>query len=131
MLRIAMIGLGDIANIHLPIIRDNPNVSLVAVCDIDEHRKDAVPDATFYTNYEEMLAKENLDCVHICLPHYLHYEATKACVRRGVHVLQEKPLALNLEKSQALLRLEEEFEDVKIRSEERRVGKECRPRVAQ
>ena len=73
MLRIAMIGLGDIANIHLPIIRDNPNVSLVAVCDIDEHRKDAVPDATFYTNYEEMLAKENLDCVHICLPHYLHY----------------------------------------------------------
>ena len=114
MLRIAVIGLGDISNIHLSVIKANPHVTLVAVCDIDEHLRDVVPDATFYTNYEDMLDQEELDCVHICLPHYLHYEATKACVRRGVHVLQEKPLALNLEESLALLRLEEEFEDVKI-----------------
>lgn len=114
MLRIAVIGLGDISNIHLSVIKANPHVTLVAVCDIDERLRDVVPDATFYTNYEDMLDQEELDCVHICLPHYLHYDATKACVRRGVHVLQEKPLALNLEESLALLRLEEEFEDVKI-----------------
>ena len=108
MLRIAVIGLGDISNIHLSVIKANPHVTLVAVCDINERLRDVVPNATFYTNYEDMLDQEELDCVHICLPHYLHYEATKACVRRGVHVLQEKPLALNLEESLALLRLEEE-----------------------
>lgn len=114
MLKIAVIGLGDISNIHLPVIKANPYVSLVAVCDIDENLSTIVPDATFYTNYEEMLDKEELDCVHICLPHYLHYEVTKACVKKGVHVLQEKPLALNLEESLALLKLEEEYNDVRI-----------------
>ena len=42
-----------------------------------------------------MLEEEELDCVHICLPHYLHLPATKACVEKGIHVFQEKPLALN------------------------------------
>ena len=42
-----------------------------------------------------MLEEEELDCVHICLPHYLHLPATKACVEKGIHVFQEKPIALN------------------------------------
>ena len=55
-----------------------------------------------------MLEKENLDCVHICLPHYLHLPATKACVEKGVHVFQEKPLGLNTEEGLDLVKLEEE-----------------------
>ena len=42
-----------------------------------------------------MIEEEELDCVHVCLPHYLHLPATKACVEKGIHVFQEKPLALN------------------------------------
>ena len=44
-----------------------------------------------------MIEEEELDCVHVCLPHYLHLPATKACVEKGIHVFQEKPLALNTE----------------------------------
>ncbi|MEK5038215.1 Gfo/Idh/MocA family protein [Sporosarcina sp. FSL K6-3457] len=114
MLKIAVIGLGDISNIHIPVIQANPNVDLVAVCDIDESLKDAVPGVNFYTNYHAMLEHETLDCVHICLPHDLHYSATKACVEKGVHVFQEKPLARNAEEGRSLVKLEEAHQDVKI-----------------
>ncbi|MBP1968564.1 putative dehydrogenase [Virgibacillus natechei] len=114
MLNIAVIGLGDISKIHLPVIEENPDARLVAVCDVDESLKDSVAGATFYTDYHEMLEKESLDCVHVCLPHHLHYHATKACVERGIHVFQEKPLARNAEEGMALVDLEEKYPDVKI-----------------
>ena len=114
MLKIAVIGLGDISKIHLPAIQANPNVELVAVCDRDETLKDSVPGVNFYTDYHEMLEKEALDCVHNLLPHYLHYAATKACVEKGVHVFQEKPLGLNTEEGLELVKLEEANKDIKI-----------------
>ena len=60
MLKIAVIGLGDISKIHIPVIQDNPNVELVAVCDIDESLKDTVPGINFYTDYHEMLEHRNI-----------------------------------------------------------------------
>ena len=61
-----------------------------------------------------MLEEEELDCVHVCLPHYLHLPATKACVEKGIHVFQEKPLALNTDEGLELVKLEEEHPNVKI-----------------
>jgi len=114
MLRVALLGLGDISNIHLPAIEENEGVQLVAVCDIDESLKSKVPGVNFYTDYNELLENETVDCVHICLPHYLHLPATKASVEKGVHVFLEKPLGLNAEEGLELVKLEEEYKDVKI-----------------
>ncbi|PLS08576.1 Gfo/Idh/MocA family protein [Neobacillus cucumis] len=114
MLKIAVIGLGDVSSIHINAINQHPNARLVAVCDIDIKRKAIVPSVNFYSNYKDMLENEMLDCVHICLPHYLHYPVTRACVEKGIHVFLEKPLALNTEEGLALVRLEEENKDLKI-----------------
>ncbi|MEH7413796.1 Gfo/Idh/MocA family oxidoreductase [Neobacillus drentensis] len=114
MLKIAVIGLGDVSSIHLAAIQKHAGAELVAVCDIDITRKEIVPGVNFYSDYEDMLENEELDCVHICLPHFLHYPVTKASVEKGIHVFQEKPLALNTEEGLALARLEEEHPDVKI-----------------
>lgn len=114
MLKIAVIGLGDISHIHIPAIQANPYVELVAVCDIDKGLKNTVPNINFYTDYHDLLDNENLDCVHICLPHYLHYPATQACVEKGVHVFLEKPMGLNVEEGLALVKLEEKHKDVKM-----------------
>jgi predicted dehydrogenase len=114
MLKVAVIGLGDISKIHIPAILEHPNVALTAICDIDETLKNTVPDAVFYTDYHEMLEKETLDCVHICLPHHLHYAAAKACAEKGVHVFLEKPLARNAEEGMALVDLEETYKNIKI-----------------
>ena len=114
MLRVAVIGLGDISKIHLPAIQANPNVELVAVCDHDETLMGTLSGVTFYSDYRELLEKERLDCVHNCLPHHLHYPVTKACVEKGVHVFQEKPLGLNTKEGLELVRLETENKDIKI-----------------
>ncbi len=114
MIRVAIIGLGDISKIHIRAIQNNLNAQLVAVCDIDCAHANDVPHTTFYTDYNEMLKKETLDCVHICLPHYLHYPVTKICVEAGVHVFQEKPVALNYQEALKLLELEESNPHIKI-----------------
>ncbi|OAB40177.1 Gfo/Idh/MocA family protein [Paenibacillus antarcticus] len=114
MIKTAVIGLGDISNIHIPAIQSNPNVKLVAVCDRDETLRDNLPGVSFYTDLHDMLEQETLDCVHICLPHYLHLPATIACVEKGVHVFLEKPLALNADEGLTLVKLEEDYKEVKI-----------------
>ncbi|MDP9579778.1 UNVERIFIED_ORG: putative dehydrogenase [Bacillus sp. 1751] len=114
MLKVALLGIGDISKIHIAAIKANPNVELVAVCDIDETLKSTVPGVNFYTDYHLLLEKEILDCIHICLPHHLHYPAAEACFRKGVNVFLEKPLALNTEEGMALVKLEEKYKDVKV-----------------
>ncbi|WNS40759.1 Gfo/Idh/MocA family oxidoreductase [Paenibacillus sp. MMS20-IR301] len=114
MLRAAVIGLGDVAPIHIAAIEANPDIVLAAVCDIDQAKATIVPGVPFYTDYMKMLETETLDCVHICLPHYLHYPVTKACAASGIHVFQEKPLALNAAEARSFIALEAENRQVKI-----------------
>lgn len=113
MLKVAVIGLGDISQIHIPVIQESPHAELVAVCDIDE-TKNKITDANFYTDYHEMIEKESLDCVHICLPHHLHYAVSKACVEKGIHVFLEKPLSKDLEEARHFVQLEKAYPQVKI-----------------
>ncbi|WP_316245018.1 Gfo/Idh/MocA family protein [Gracilibacillus massiliensis] len=114
MLKVAIIGLGDISNIHLPAIQQNENAQLVAICDIVKHVSNKVKKVPFYSDYQVMMDEVDIDCVHICLPHHLHYPATKAAVDRGIHVLLEKPLAHSKVDSQAIVALEEQHPEVKI-----------------
>lgn len=95
MKRAAVIGLGDISQIHLAAIAQNPEIELAAVCDIDESARERAPlGVPFYTDYEEMIRTERPDCVHICLPHYLHVPVAKKAVELGCNVFCEKPVAL-------------------------------------
>lgn len=110
MLRAAIIGLGDVSPVHKYAIDASHNGELVAVCDVNEALKSRYPDVSFYTDVDAMLEKENLDVVHICLPHYLHYPITKRCIEKGVHVFQEKPLALDYTEGLKTLALAENSE---------------------
>ena len=48
-----------------------------------------------YTSVDEMLAKEDLDAVDICLPSYMHADMAIKCLEKGLHVMSEKPMALS------------------------------------
>ncbi|MCG7339614.1 Gfo/Idh/MocA family oxidoreductase [Staphylococcus sp. ACRSN] len=114
MLNVGIIGLGDISKVHIQAIKQNPKAQLVAVCDNNQTLMNKIPEAKFYNSLSEMLNTEKLDCVHICLPHHLHLPATKKCVNQGIHVLQEKPLALNAKEGSELLTLEKNNPNIKI-----------------
>ena len=97
-LRVAVIGCGRISDMHLIPAKNLEWAELVACCDIKKERaeqKAAKYGIKAYTDYIEMLDKESLDAVHICLPHYLHTKAACDAFVRGVNVLSEKPMDID------------------------------------
>lgn len=99
-LKVAVIGCGRISVMHLDSINEISNAELVACCDIKEDRAIAAAQkygVHAYVSYQEMLQKEQLDVVHLCLPHYLHSQIACYCMEHGVNVLTEKPMDISLE----------------------------------
>jgi predicted dehydrogenase len=99
-LKVGIIGCGRISDMHLISANTLEQAELVACCDIKKDRADAVAEEYHirsYGSYEEMLANEQLDAVHLCLPHYLHSKVACYCFEHGLHVLTEKPMDVNLE----------------------------------
>lgn len=99
-LRVGIIGCGRISVMHLTSAYKLECADLVACCDIKPERAKAAAEKyniKAYTSYEDMIANENLDAVHICLPHYLHSEAAIYAMTHGVNALTEKPMDISLE----------------------------------
>lgn len=102
-LRVGIIGCGRISVMHLVPITASEKSELIACCDIKKDRADAVAKkygCRAYYDYEQMLDSESLDAVHICLPHYLHSKVAMAAFERGVNVLTEKPMDVDLESAE-------------------------------
>lgn len=106
-LKVAVIGCGSIAkHRHIPEYADNPNVQLIAFCDIVRERAEGFAESyggTAYADYKELLAAEKPDAVSICLPNALHAPASIAAAEAGAHVLCEKPMATSEEDAQAMI----------------------------
>ncbi|MGL5434595.1 MAG: Gfo/Idh/MocA family protein [Lachnospiraceae bacterium] len=110
MIRAAVIGLGNIAGVHIEAIKAFPDGQLVAACDIDSERRCAVPqDVLFYTDYQQMMRENQLDVVHICLPHHLHTAAAKTATSLGINVFLEKPVGHTVDAAKELLGLEADY----------------------
>ena len=106
-LRVGVIGCGSIAqHRHLPEYKSNKNVELIAVCDINEERAQAVAEkygVKAYTSYEELLESGSVDAVSVCTPNYLHAPISIAALKSGIHVLCEKPMATSKEEAEAMI----------------------------
>ena len=97
--RMAVLGLGQMGTVHASVVHRHPLARLVAVADVDEHRAQAVADATGatpFTDYRDLLAHEDVQAVSICLPDELHLAPVQAAAGSGCHVLLEKPIATNV-----------------------------------
>ena len=111
MVKTAMIGFGGIAQSHLKAHQSLEAAGLeklVAVIDvtpeqftkrikinIDTGERSLAGDFHVYYDLEEMLSKEEIDLIDICIPSYLHAETAVTMLERGYNVLSEKPMALN------------------------------------
>ena len=97
MLKIALVGVGGISGAHIPAWDAMEDTELVAICDIRPERMEPYPDKRQYTDFEEMLAKEEIDILDICLPTYLHADFAIKAMEKGIHVICEKPISLKEE----------------------------------
>ena len=99
-LKVGVIGCGRISVMHLVSVASLEETELVACCDLVKEKAEAAAKeygGRAYTSYEEMFEKEELDAVHICLPHYLHSKVAIYAFERGVNVLTEKPMDVDME----------------------------------
>ena len=97
MLRVGLVGTGGISRAHIPAWIAMEETQLVALCDIRPEMMEEFPEQHHYVNFGEKLDKENLDILDICLPTNLHVDYAVQAMERGIHVICEKPIALNEE----------------------------------
>jgi len=109
-LKIGIIGCGFIANgKHLPSIVRLPDVEVVAFCDliVEKAQKSAdeygAPGALVCTDYRDVIARQDIDVVHVCTPNSSHAEISIAAMKAGKHVMCEKPMAKTAAEARAML----------------------------
>jgi myo-inositol 2-dehydrogenase / D-chiro-inositol 1-dehydrogenase len=104
--RIGFVGAGAVVGHHLAVLAGQPDVEIAAVCDVDEQRAQAVAagvGARPYLDWAEMLAREQLDALFVCVPPTLHAPAAVAALERGLATYLEKPLARTLADGEAIV----------------------------
>jgi predicted dehydrogenase len=107
-LRVGIVGCGGVVHQeHIPSFSRLPDCVIQAVCDknqelarrtADRHR---IPGA--YAGITDMLAKERLDIVDICVPPQIHAPLALEALQAGCHVLMEKPMALKVSDCDSML----------------------------
>lgn len=111
MKRVAIIGCGSIAGAHATGYQKTGTAELVAVCDIDRDKAEALAErhgGTPYTSAETMLREERPDAVSVCTPPKWHEEASCSALRAGVSVCCEKPLAHSVDSARRIRACAEE-----------------------
>ncbi|OGS18370.1 MAG: hypothetical protein A3J83_06415 [Elusimicrobia bacterium RIFOXYA2_FULL_40_6] len=102
-----VIGCGTISRHHTNAVMENADAKLVAVCDQNEGAAKELAGecgVKYYTDYRKMLEDKEIDAVSICTPSFLHPEQTIAAAQAGKHVLTEKPMAINLEDADRMIK---------------------------
>jgi len=98
----AIIGLGNVAiHGHLPAWRQRGDAEIVAVFDAQVERRaaaaEALPGARWHDSIDALFDDGRLDFVDICTPPSSHASLIRHALRRGLHVLCEKPLVNSME----------------------------------
>jgi UDP-N-acetyl-2-amino-2-deoxyglucuronate dehydrogenase len=98
-LKTAIVGCGKVAGTHALAYQTLPNSELVSVCDVSPDRAQAFAaklGVNAYTDLAEMLKREKVDVLSVCTQHTQHPAAVEIAAAAGVHVISEKPLAIDL-----------------------------------
>ena len=101
-LKIGIIGCGGISRAHLGGYSQCEGVKIVAAADSVAEKANEMAGKTGaipYTDYIEMLDRGDLDGVSIATPPRLHRSIVIAALERGIHVLCEKPLAMDADEA--------------------------------
>ena len=116
-LKLGIIGTGIAAReLHWPALKQMPDrYQVVAVANRSRDKAEAFADmvglksASVYSDYCQLLARDDLDVVDLALPPQLNYKVARAAAESGMHVICEKPIAITMEEAHAMVALSSEF----------------------
>ena len=121
MLKVGIIGCGDIANLNVLGYIRSQDAELVAVCDTDlktageKLERWGLRTVKIYTDYKKMIDREDLDIVEILTPHHLHAPMSEYCAKAGVPGISvQKPMAHTITDCDKMIQVCKE-ENVKLK----------------
>lgn len=107
-IRVGVIGAGSFSNLHLQGLSRIPDAEIVAICDVVEEKAKNQAAAygvkDYYSDYKELLKRDDIDAVTLPLPDQVHRQITVDALMAGKHVLCEKPMALNMDDCKAMIK---------------------------
>lgn len=109
MKRVCIVGYGAVGPIHASAVSKTENAEVYAVCDVEcDKRKRCREhyDVVEYDDYDKMLLDKHIDYVHICTPHFLHFDMITKALLAGKQVVCEKPVAISESEFSQLLKTE-------------------------
>jgi UDP-N-acetylglucosamine 3-dehydrogenase len=103
--RVGVVGVGVMGSNHARVISELPGVELAGIVDTDRHQARNVGRSVGCRAFEnlEALLDCGIDAATIAAPTHLHHDLALICIRRGVHVLIEKPIASTAEEGRSLI----------------------------
>ena len=106
-IRIGMIGVGQIGKAHIKQYAEIPGAEIVALADIDAAEGKRVAEAHHiphvYTDFRQLLKRDDVTAVDVCLHTNFHSPVTIEALRAGKHVYCEKPMAGSYVDAKAML----------------------------
>ncbi len=106
--RVAVIGIGNMGKNHVRTYSEMPEVKFIGIADLNVELGEKMGmtyQVPFYSDYIKMLNEVNPDAVSVCVPTSLHYQFVRHCLERGIHVLVEKPITMDVRQAEELLTL--------------------------
>ena len=107
-----IIGCGAIAPIHAQALAEIEKARLVAVADVVELNAQNLAErfhAVSYGDYHEMLKRDDIQAVSLCVPSGHRVEIAEACARAGKHILCEKPMEITTERIDRIVAAADEY----------------------
>ncbi len=105
-MNVCVVGFGAIGPLHAKVLSSIKGVNLYGICDVDRRRAEKGAKefgAKPIYSFERALADKNVDSVHICTPHYLHYSMIVKALDAGKKVVCEKPIVMTEDEFAKLL----------------------------
>src|ERR1700727_2155532 len=106
MVRLGVVGAGNIAVMNVQGYLADPRCDVVAVCDTDEEVGRLAAKqwggAEYYADLDALLAYPSIDAIEVLTPTHLHHDHVIAALEAGKHVSVQKPAANTVEDARAM-----------------------------
>jgi len=104
-LRVGVVGVGVMGSNHARVIAELPGIQFVGVADPDRPQANFVAETLgcAAVGHLDALLELGIDAATIAAPTHLHHDLALACIRRGIHVMVEKPIASSAEEGRSII----------------------------
>lgn len=105
-MKVAVIGVGNMGQHHARNYSEIAGVDLVAIADVDSKIGEPIAKrfkCHYHHDYEEMLAQEKIDLVTIAVPTKFHKKVALDCIKKGINILIEKPIAATVAEAKEIV----------------------------